>query len=46
MHIVQRRGGHIETRTPVRAVVVIDGEIVWQTGPAVGSPWRSAAKTG
>ena len=44
MHIVQRRGGHIETRTPVRAVVVIDGEIAWQVGPDVGSPWRSAAK--
>lgn len=44
MHIVQRRGGYVETRTAVRAVAVADGEIVWQTGPDIGSPWRSAAK--
>lgn len=44
MHIVQRRGGHVETRTPVRAVAVIDGQIALEWGPDIRSPWRSAAK--
>lgn len=44
MLIVQTRGPCVETRHPVRAVAVRGAEVLWQTGPDVDSPWRSAAK--
>lgn len=44
MLILQRRGAAVETQHPVRVVVARDAEIVAQTGPALRSPWRSAAK--
>lgn len=49
MHILQLRGGLVETIHPVRAVAVHcdpTGLVrpLWAVGPEAASPWRSAAK--
>lgn len=44
MKVHQYRGDCLETSHPIRAVAIRDSEILWESGPAVRSPWRSAAK--
>lgn len=44
MEILQRRGAQLETRHRVSAAAIVDNRVVWSTGLAGSSPWRSAAK--
>ncbi len=46
MHVLQLRGGFVETVHPVRAVAFEAGAAkpAWSVGPPSASPWRSAAK--
>ena len=54
MHVLQLRGGLLETRHPVRAVAVhlpatdtsvaAEDRVVWQSGDPIHSTWRSASK--
>lgn len=44
MHIVQTRGGLVETLHPVSAATWSDGAIRWSTGPDLASFWRSGCK--
>lgn len=48
MHVLQLRGGFVETTHPVRAVAFVHGSAgptqVWSGGAPNRSPWRSAGK--
>ena len=45
LHIVQKRGGHVESRHEVSAVIAdANGRILERVGPPITTTWRSAAK--